>query len=211
LITLDPALTGQDNMDRDRAILSAAEDSSFCGRLYFWDQPTVSLGRFQRAEDVVLGGLPSVLRPTGGAAVLHGHDLTFSLAAPLEQIGATPREVRLVYRALVRPIVIALAKMGIPAALGEDVGVESKSNSAYCFALHSKNDVISTDTGKKLCGCALRVTDRAALLQASIPIQAPVRHPRECIVGGEDPAWIEVSAGALSDALVQACHSAFGS
>ncbi len=191
-------------MDRDCELLAAAEEGVFCGRIYFWDQITVSVGRFQIASQVVLGGLPYVDRPTGGAAVLHGHDLTFSLAAPVSFLGATSREVKVIYRSLVGPIVAAFRELGIPAALGEDVvaGVQP-TRSAYCFSLHSKNDVIDAETGVKLCGCALRVTESGALLQASIPISAPSRHPSECIVGGEDAAWVNLDARLLGEALVR--------
>lgn len=199
-------------MARDCELLRAAEDGIFCGRIYFWDVPTVSLGRFQVASEVVLGGLTFVSRPTGGAAVLHGHDLTFGLAAPLEFLQASPRQVRFIYRSLVGPIVAAFRELGIPAALGEDVeGSSAQTRSAYCFSLHSKNDVIHTETGAKLCGCALRVTDSAALLQASIPVSSPVRHPSECIVGGVDGAWVNVDPTKLSGALKRRASELCGS
>ncbi len=197
-LKVEGELDGQTNMDVDRALLARAEVGESGARIYFWDRVTVSLGRFQLAEGIVLGNLPFVERPTGGAAVLHGHDLTYSIALPLARLGVTSRQVREIYRAMVRPLVFAFQELGISAALGEDVPASAeRARSDYCFAMHSRNDVINPDTGVKLCGCAMRVTESAALLQVSVPIKPPVLHPNVCISGGEEPTWIDCELGQL--------------
>jgi len=73
----------------------------------------VTLGRFQDPARVMAAHphLPHAVRPTGGKAVLHGHDLTIGLAVPWEWANwseAERRSVRLVYRRLAEPLVQAL-------------------------------------------------------------------------------------------------------
>ena len=69
-----------------------------------------SIGRLQN-EDVVRSlfpGLPVVRRPTGGRAVLHGQDLTISLALRLEWLPPECRSVPASYRLLMEPVKAAL-------------------------------------------------------------------------------------------------------
>jgi lipoate-protein ligase A len=86
----DGAASGALNMARDEhALQSAARDGVPRVRLYAWERLTLSVGRTQQVErQVDLAacrrlGIPVVRRITGGRAVLHGSDLTYSLAAPL--------------------------------------------------------------------------------------------------------------------------------
>ena len=165
-------------MARDAALLEAPGY-----RIYGWDGPWVSLGISQRPEKDLLPTcpIPSVRRPTGGRAVLHGHDLTLGYAVPYERLGAYPPHLRPIYRAMVTPIIAALGEVGVTCALGEDIRERLKADqrSADCFALMSANDVIDLQTGHKACGVALKLGQRAALVQASIPIQEPLVPPAE--------------------------------
>jgi lipoate-protein ligase A len=56
--------------------------------------------------------------------------------------------------------------------------------SADCFAFSSSHDIVDDLSGLKVCGCALRITDRGALLQASIPYRKPTKPVEEIIAGG---------------------------
>ncbi|MCO5295445.1 MAG: hypothetical protein M9921_01165 [Fimbriimonadaceae bacterium] len=169
----DGPLDGRTNMDRDRALFERAEGVGAPGcRVYRWDGPWVSLGRFQRPERDLLDpkATPWVMRPTGGKAVLHGHDLTVGLAAPLALAGAGPRELKVAYRWVAAPIIAALRACGVAAALGERTRFAGKGGAtADCFTHVSPNDIVDERTGVKVCGCALLLGKRALLLQASIP------------------------------------------
>ncbi len=170
-------------MAGDREALTRAErDKDVILRLYTWDGAWVSLGRFQSPDrDLVSGSdVPWVVRPTGGRAVLHGHDLTVAVAAPLGKLDARSRGLRVAYRAIVAPLVEGLREVGVPAALGEDTpfGKRFGPKSADCFAHVSANDAVDARTGLKVCGCALRLTESAVLLQASIPLGPPLVDPR---------------------------------
>lgn len=174
---LDGRLDGPTNMARDEALL--AMDEPAC-RVYDWDGLWVTLGRFQNAErDLVTGNqVPWVMRPTGGKAVLHGHDVTVGLAVPLRLIDCSARDVKKAYRRLIGPIVEALNACGLNAVLAEGTSHESKGiRTSDCFAFNSPNDVVDAKTGLKVCGCALQLTERAVLVQASIPYKAPLVDP----------------------------------
>jgi lipoate-protein ligase A len=143
-------------------------------RFYSGDGPWVSLGRFQNPERDLLDPalVPWVMRPTGGKAVLHGHDLTVTLACPHAGLG-----VREVYRMLIRPLVDGLRLAGQEAALGEETAFVGSGSTADCFRHVSANDVVDPSTGRKVVGCALKVTRCAALAQCSIPLSLPLIDP----------------------------------
>ena len=77
-------------MARDEALMLRVgrSESPPTLRLYQWDPPTISLGYFQRYADYESlpppgGLLPVVRRLTGGGAILHDLELTYSLALPI--------------------------------------------------------------------------------------------------------------------------------
>ncbi len=176
-LTRDPALDGTENMARDRELLRLAESGVAGARIYTWTGEWVTLGRFQSPERDLLDPtlIPHAMRPTGGKAVLHGHDLTVGFAAPLALIGSA-RSVRDAYRFLVGPLVTALQECGVPAEIAEGSGSGSNS-STDCFAASAQCDVVHAETREKLCGCALRLGRNSALVQASIPYKEPLIDP----------------------------------
>ena len=184
---LDEKGSGEENMGRDLYLLKEAEKGQFSCRIYSWEGAWVSLGRFQDPEKDLLPDAPApfVKRPTGGKGVLHGHDITLSIAAPLHQLlmpnedhQKYSRSVRKVYLVLIERIIQAFRRCQIQAVLGENREARSiiVSNSD-CFAAISPSDVIEEFSGQKICGCALRLTKKGVLLQASIPIAPPLVDP----------------------------------
>ena len=170
----DPPADGITNMQVDIDLFQAAECGEFSLRFYSWDGPSVTLGRFpDPSRDLLDPSLvPWVIRPTGGKAVLHGHDLTVTLACPHEGMG-----VKQVYRMLIRPLVEGMRLAGQPAALGEETRFVGSGSTSDCFRHASANDVVDPNTGRKLIGCALKVTRTAALAQCSIPLGLPLVDP----------------------------------
>src|SRR5262249_51299004 len=93
LITTPP-MRGAENMALDEALMHrAAATGEWVLRVYSWSAPTMSLGRNQtararyaldrlRADDVDV-----VRRPTGGRAILHHREITYSVTAPLATAG----------------------------------------------------------------------------------------------------------------------------
>ncbi len=200
----DCPLNGPLNMARDVDLLDGAESGVAGCRVYAWDGPWVSLGRFQRPEDALLTPtsaaeheklvegfgssqfVPWVIRPTGGKAVLHGHDVTIGLAVPLSVLNLEgPRvSIKAAYTQITQPLIAALRGCGLPAALAvETKFAERGPRVADCFAHISPNDIVDERTGVKVCGCALRLTQRAILVQASIPVGRPLVEPESIIRG----------------------------
>jgi lipoate-protein ligase A len=86
-LIVDPPAPGTWNMAVDEALLDAAVDGNVATlRLYQWDEPTLSLGYFQRYDDrrqhAASGACAVVRRQSGGGAILHDRELTYSLALP---------------------------------------------------------------------------------------------------------------------------------
>ena len=84
----DPPAAGAWNMAVDEALLETAADSGVATlRFYQWNEPTLSLGYFQAATDrdqhPASRDCPLVRRASGGGAILHDRELTYSMAMSL--------------------------------------------------------------------------------------------------------------------------------
>jgi lipoate-protein ligase A len=172
------SLDGHTNMARDCELLQLAEHGQAGFRVYTWDGVWVSLGRNQLPGDALRRPQRTrwVTRPTGGLAVLHGHDVTVGLALPFSDSSIKA------YRFATAPLLEALRTLGFSVALAEDLSLEREDRTLPdCFASVGKNDVVHPGTRKKICGCALRRTRRAVLLQASIPAREPGADARALI------------------------------
>jgi lipoate-protein ligase A len=210
-VRVDGPRDGLANMALDLELLDHAEAGRPGCRVYEWDGHWVSLGRFQNPHRDLLDpdATPWVLRPTGGKAVMHGRDVTVGLAVPLSLLpeeAGTGRSIKAVYRQVVRPIVDAMRDCGVRAALAEGTRfAERGARTADCFSHISPNDIVDEATGLKICGCALRLTRRSVLVQASIPFAAPLKDPGVVIRNGRAlafTAWRHAEfAGALATAM----------
>src|SRR5262245_45051045 len=106
------------NMSVDEALLLAAPGSPPALRLYTWTEPSVSLG-FRQAEPAWLWrcealGVPVVRRVTGGGAVLHAGDLTYSVVAPLDA-PELPGDLRGSYEWIRAQLIRGLERAGLAA------------------------------------------------------------------------------------------------
>jgi lipoate-protein ligase A len=161
---LPPASAGGPvNMAADEALLHSAVAGVASLRFYGWTEATLSLGYFQaagpaRASDR-LAALPWVRRPTGGAALVHHHEVTYALALPA---GAPWQSRGLSWlRRMHQVIRAALADCGVTARLCPPEG-ERKLGEVLCF-LHLTPDDLLVGDGKVV-GSAQR-RHRGALLQ----------------------------------------------
>jgi lipoate-protein ligase A len=153
---------GPHNMAADEALLESAAAGIASLRFYGWTTATLTLGYFQPSaahRTAGLGELPWVRRPTGGAALVHHHELTYALALP----AGPPWQHR--YEAWIRQMHIvvqsALASVGIAARLCTKAE-ERKLGEVLCFLHQAPDDLLIGNA--KMAGSAQR-KHRGALLQ----------------------------------------------
>lgn len=184
-------------MALDQALLEHCEATGQATlRLYQWSPATLSLGYFQRISEREShrpsAGLELVRRATGGGAIVHDQELTYSLCLPSEQRWS--RANRELYDAVHRAILASLAEFGIEASLypsnpGEVVtvaepavtsqlgcseavgsgcgaGVVGAAGRFLCFERRSPGDVVLA--GFKVGGSAQRRGKQALLQHGSI-------------------------------------------
>ena len=110
------------NMAMDEALLNWQSNGEIPPmiRFYGWNPATLSIGYFQRAEteidlaEVERQGLGFVRRPTGGRAVLHEHELTYSVIVP-ESYPGMPNTVTEAYRVISEGILKGFRNLGLDA------------------------------------------------------------------------------------------------
>ncbi|MDQ2730025.1 MAG: hypothetical protein M3Y56_00055, partial [Armatimonadota bacterium] len=126
------------NMALDESLLNSTQpDSPVVLRLYGWNRPAVTLGRFQdaaRAVDWELcrrKGIEVVRRPTGGRAVYHDTDLTFTLLFPEAAGGG--HSIRESYGLVANALSRSFCRFGLDIQQG-DPDRESVSSRSDCFA-----------------------------------------------------------------------------
>jgi lipoate-protein ligase A len=148
----------------DGALLESAVDRGVATlRLYGWAEPTLSLGHFQPWNDPgleqTLAALPRVRRLSGGGAIVHHHELTYSCALPPQhELAKSPRRL---YRVVHEAVLAALQELGITAALrGEPE--RHRDGHFLCFLRGDPHDLLVG--GSKILGSAQR-RRRGAVLQ----------------------------------------------
>jgi lipoate-protein ligase A len=103
----------------DEVLLEAAAAGRCSLRFYRWQQPTLSLGYFQAIDDrrrhAASFGCPVVRRSSGGGAIVHDREVTYSVALP----GGHPLAIGrlLLYQAVHQTLIEVLAGAGIRAEL----------------------------------------------------------------------------------------------
>jgi len=183
---LDSGLSdGATNMAIDEAILlSVAEDKSPPTlRFYGWQPPCVSVGYAQSLRDEIdleacrRKGYDWVRRPTGGRAVLHIDELTYSVIAPLGE----PRvagDILTSYRRLSTGVIAGLGLLGCearqaaPGAAGDCPTDPLGRPSAACFDVPSPYEVMAG--GRKLVGSAQARRRRVVLQHGALPLEGDV-------------------------------------
>ncbi len=190
----DNPLPGPVNMGRDEALLEAVERRTAPPtlRCYQWSASTVSLGYFQRFDEIadanVPRDMPVVRRTTGGGAILHDRELTYALALPRSHPAVQNAPNRL-YDVVHDAIAAALLRWGIRArprgpcaSHANDRGPTGpptcptprrrrarRDEPFICFARRHPVDLLVG--AHKLAGSAQRRTNRAILQHGSIILE----------------------------------------
>lgn len=144
LFWVTPAADGPTNMAVDEALMRrAGRTREAVFRVYAWSTPTLSIGRNQRARDcydlaaAAAAGVTFVRRPTGGRALLHHHEITYSATLPLDTSG----EARRAYEFINAVLIGALRQLGVPAALA-DTSPPVPPGLRPCFDVPSSHEIV---------------------------------------------------------------------
>ncbi|MDD5697900.1 MAG: hypothetical protein PHH77_04720 [Victivallaceae bacterium] len=159
------------NMALDEILLLEAENLGRpLIRIYAWDRPAVSIGYVQHYAAAPGGGKYTVVRrPTGGGAVWHDCDLTYTAVVPAADPICKLSRLES-YRVFHRAVLLALDKFGIEAGLASDTCGPVDRATMRCFVTPTRYDVVAA--GKKYAGAAQRRTKTGLLHQGSIALAA---------------------------------------
>ena len=166
---------GAFHMAADQALLeNVSENRLPTMRVYSWNPACISLGAHQSVEDIDLDrcrkdGLEVVKRPTGGRAVLHCDEVTYSVVFP----EGTPiffHSLSEIYDLINRGLLRGIRQLGVPAGLEKrslNIRNHYKSKlSTSCFSAAAKFEIIVQ--GKKMVGSAQRRLASGVLQHGSI-------------------------------------------
>lgn len=191
-VIFDEPGSGSWNMAVDEAILDGlsrqpASSPTAVLRFYQWEPATLSLGYFQHAAErkghAASQACPMVRRPSGGGAILHDRELTYSLTVSAGFPGSRPST--LLYRAVHRSLIRTLGDLGIAARLwtppaGQERSSPKKSQAELaepflCFLRRTEGDVVVGDW--KIAGSAQRRRLGAVLQHGSVLLEQSPQAP----------------------------------
>ena len=166
--------TGAYNMEFDFELARDCKPDEAYFRIYRWNPYCISLGANQNYNDIDQSktekdGIDIVKRPTGGRAILHAEELTYSVILPLNY-EFSPREIYFkASNALMRGLEIynpLLAKSELEKYQPDFPKLLEESTGVLCFASTARNEV--KFNGKKLIGSAQRKLNNVVLQHGSI-------------------------------------------
>lgn len=155
-------------------------------RLYDWSPPCLSLGYAQTVSEVDLhclheNGWDIVRRPTGGRAILHADELTYSVVLPVDNELAAGSIVDS-YRRLSRALVVAMESLG--AQVTAERQEEIHASGAICFETPSHYEL--TVGGRKLIGSAQMRRSGGLLQHGSLPLRGKLSRVVDALWFQED-------------------------
>ncbi len=145
-------------------------------RLYGWSPPALSLGRFQKADQVLdlercrADGVAVVRRVTGGGVIYHADELTYSLVCSPEQIPPAT-SIKDSFRVLTGFLLAFYRAVGLDAVYAADAAPEGAvlgERTAFCFAGRESFDILAN--GRKIGGNAQRRLKGIIFQHGSIPL-----------------------------------------
>lgn len=193
---IESGASGSDNMATDEALVSSAL-SGLSGptlRFYEWNPYCISLGFHQpltdiNSEKITSLGYDIVRRPTGGRAVFHAHELTYSLILPL-QIHSPMEWYHLIHSGFIE----AFSMMGLSTDVSKKSDqfktVYKEIQSPPCFISSAVSEILVK--GKKVVGSAQRVFGEFVLQHGSIPIDQSYLSVSEFMTFTNEKSYLQV-------------------
>lgn len=205
---LDPPADGAWNMAVDEVLLlHAAREGVWSLRFYGWSEATVSLGYFQpideRQSHAASRHCPVVRRPSGGGAIVHDRELTYSLAAPIGRAADTGRRL---YCLLHAALAEMLCRLGVEARLCPAASSHGGPRGPFlCFQRRAEGDVLFGHA--KLIGSAQRRFQNAVLQHGSLLLCASPAAPE--LPGVESLTSVRLTADEWRARVGEAIAAAF--
>jgi lipoyl(octanoyl) transferase len=201
------AHTGALNMAIDETIMQAVSSGGAPPtlRFYQWNPPCISLGKHQPLSSIDLqrcweDGVLVVRRSTGGLAILHTDELTYSLVTHPDD----PRGGGAIldsYRKLSQGLVLGLGLLGVTAQMQPVNAGVTHNASAACFDAPSAYEI--TVDGRKLIGSAQTRPHGKLLQHGSVPLSGDIGRLARYLVAS---ARAETPAEAIAEADARALH-----
>jgi len=196
---------GAAHMAVDEAILRAVAAGSVPPtlRFYAWDPACLSLGRAQPVADVDLpalraAGFDLVRRPTGGKAILHVDELTYSVVVPQEDPRVAGGIVES-YRRLSTGLVRGLERLGIVGLVADQRVENRRLEGPVCFEVPSDYEI--TVGGRKLVGSAQMRARGVVLQHGALPLYGDITRICPLLAAHPDPARVRARATTVEEAL----------
>lgn len=170
-LLIDGPKSGKENMATDEAILIACSEgcSSSTLRLYEWNSATLSIGCFQKASTIIERSsevnIPIVRRISGGRAVLHFDEITYSIVC-VENEPLFNEGIAGAYKTIATSLLSALREVGVNADMHTSYPKDYTSKKLSCFHSPSRYEIMIEN--RKLVGSAQRRFKRVFLQHGSI-------------------------------------------
>lgn len=185
-------------------------------RFYTWSNPTISIGRLQKKYSQSWhhliwnnNSVEVVRRPTGGRAVLHQGDLTYTVIMPLSY-----RKTLEVYREICTFLIQGWQTLGI--ALQYGLAKRGYIHNSSCFNTATVADLMTAD-GSKLIGSAQRRGKRSILQHGSMVLSTDktlfemiFNQPSPWNLGLREQLSYDCSTQQIIDSLTEAVQQSFG-
>ena len=175
-LLITPPARGAWNMAVDESILEHVQagggESLSTLRLYAWDPACLSLGHAQPFRDVDNARLKErgwevVRRATGGRAILHTDELTYSVTGSVEEPLLTGGVLES-YNRIAQALLLAVKKLELPVEMKEEKGNRHSAPNPVCFEVPSTYEI--TVGRKKLIGSAQARKKEGVLQHGSLPL-----------------------------------------
>ena len=205
-LILTPPARGAWNMAVDEAILEHAQAGRGASlptlRLYAWTPACLSLGYAQPFADVDTARLKQrgwevVRRITGGRAILHTDELTYSVIVPNDEprVAGTVLES---YNRLAQALLLAVKKLELPVEMKEGKTNGDSTSNPVCFEVPSTYEI--TVDGKKLIGSAQARRKEGVLQHGSLPLTGDLARICQALVFENESAREDASKRLLNRA-----------
>lgn len=198
-------LDGPANMAVDEALLSCFDPqrSRPVLRLYGWQPPAISVGRFQK-PDLVLdlqkcaaAGVPVVRRITGGGVIYHADELTYALVCGSHHLPVAT-SIQHSFRLLTQFLLHFYRLLGLDARYAVDhfpAGTRLGERTAFCFAGRERYDIVID--GRKVGGNAQRRLRQVIFQHGSVPLENRANYGASFL--RDSPVKMAEEAGSLRD------------